>query len=225
MNMKSNIITGILLLLAVSGAFAQEAVIKELTGTVEIKIPGSTAWTTAAQGQTISTDTSVSTGFKSYALISIGNSILTVRPLTRLTLAEISASQGTETINVSLQTGRIRADVTPPAGARGTFTVQSPVATASTRGTVFEVDRFTLRVIQGYIKNKNASGISVIVDAGGHSYIDETTGRAALPEETLLTSLNPGLPIGADFFNSFEGASVGAQSKPSLEVDAAISYP
>ena len=211
-----------LLLLAVSGVFAQEAVIKELTGTVEIKQAGSALWETAVLGQTISADTSVSTGFKSYALISIGNSVLTVRPLTRLTLTEISATQGTETINVSLQAGRARADVKPPTGTRSSYTVQSPIATASTRGTVFEVDVFTLRVIEGSIEYKSASGVPVIVDAGGYSYIDERTGRAALPGDTLFAALNPELPIGSSILNSFDGAAV--QGRNYFEVTSVIDY-
>ena len=108
------------------------------------------------------------------------------------------------------------------AGTRSAFTVQTPVATASTRGTVFEVERFTLRVIQGSIEYKNASGIPVIVDSGGHSYIDERTGRPALPGDTLFAALNPELPIASGILNSFDGAA--AQGRNELEVTSLIDY-
>ena len=219
--MKSKIIIGLLLLLMVSGVFAQQAVIKEITGTVEIKRAGSAVWEKAVQGRTITADTTISTGFKSSALLAVGNSVLTVRPLTRLTLTEIAAGAGTETINVNLQTGRAQINANPPAGGRGSFTVQTPVATASTRGTVFEVDSYTLRVTEGSIEYKNTSGILVIVDAGGYSYIDERTGRAALPEQTLFAALNPELPIASSVLNSFDAA---AQSKDYFEVFCGIDY-
>jgi len=66
-------------------AFAQEAVIKELTGTVELKKAGAAEWENAAKGQSVAVDTVISTSFKSTAIISIGNSLITVRPLTLLT--------------------------------------------------------------------------------------------------------------------------------------------
>ena len=218
---RSTILVG-LLLCAVSGVFAQQAVIKELTGTVEIKRASSALWETAAQGQTITGDTTISTGFKSMALIAIGNSVLTVRPLTRLTLAEISATQGTETINVSLQAGRVRADITPPSGAKGIYKVQSPIATASVRGTIFEIDTYTLLVIKGAVEFKGTSGVSVVVDAGRISTVDEKTGRAALPEQTIFTALDPELPIGSSILNPFDAAA--AQGIKSIEIVGLIDY-
>ena len=68
-------------------------------------------------GDQVSEDTVVSTGFKSTALIEVGSALLAVRPLTRLTLTEISASAGNETLNVNLAAGRVRVDLNPPAGS------------------------------------------------------------------------------------------------------------
>ena len=197
---------------AVSGVFAQQAVIKELSGTVEIKKPGSAVWEKAVQGQIITGDTVVSTGFKSSALISFGNSLLTVRPMTRLTLTEISNIAGTETINTTLQAGRVRVDANPPAGTKGSYNVQSPIATASVRGTVFEITTYTLYVSKGSVEFRGSSGVPVIVDAGGTSAIDERTGRPALPIDTLFAALDPELPIASGVFNSFGAAGQGQSS-------------
>ena len=210
-----------LLLLMVSGIFAQQAVIKEISGTVELQKAGTTVWVKAVQGQTITGNTTISTGFKSSALITIGNSVLTVRPLTRLTLTEIAAAAGTETINVNIQAGGLRADVTPPAGGRGSYSVQSPIATASVRGTVFEITTHTLSVIKGAVEFRSASGVYVIVEAGGTSAIDERTGRPTLPGGTLLAALDPELPIGSGVINSFDGA---AQRINSFDVVGVIDY-
>jgi len=220
MTKKYKIIAG-LLLLAVSGIFAQEAVIRELTGTVELKLAGSAAWVNAVRGQNVAVDSVISTGFKSNALLSIGNSIITVRPLTRLAIKELTASKNTETISVGLQAGRVRMDVKPPAGVMATTSVRTPIATASVRGTVFEVGLFELWVIEGSVEYRGTSGGHVIVDAGGYSAVDERTGRVVLTKGMLLASLSPVQPIAFDSFNSFSGA---AQEKNEIEIGGEIEF-
>jgi len=220
-NITRFVIITVLLVFAVSGIFAQEAIIRELSGTVELKQPGSSAWVNAVQGQRVAGSTVISTGFKSNALIAIGNSVINVRPLTRLTLTEIRASQNTETINVGLQTGRVRLDVKPPAGVRTSATVQTPVATASTRGTVFEVGLFELWVIEGSIEYRGKSGAPVIVDAGGYSTIDERTGQVTLTKMVLIESLTPAQPIAFDSFNSFP---IAAKKSGGIEVGSGMDF-
>jgi hypothetical protein len=68
---------------------AQTAVIREISGTVEVKQPGAQGWEAAKEGQRLETASLISTGFRSTALLSIGNSDIAVRPLTRLSLEEI----------------------------------------------------------------------------------------------------------------------------------------
>ena len=125
---------------------AQTARIQQITGTVEVKTPGAAEWRAAEIGQTLDQASLISTGFKSTALVRIGGSALIVRPLTRLSLGEIAAAQNEERVTVDLRAGRIRADVKPPAGVKTSFTVRSPMATASVRGTVFDFDGILLRV-------------------------------------------------------------------------------
>ena len=206
--------------------FAQEddlkAVILELTGTVELQQKGSAVWGKAVQGQAIVPDTIISTGFKSSAIIGVGDSVISVRPLTRLSFREIKAGSGTETINVSLQAGRVRADVKQPSGTKSSFGVHSPVATASTRGTIFEVSVYELRVIEGTIEYQSVSAAPILVDAVGYSYINEKTGRAIQPVAAQNAAVNPDLPIGNDAFYSFE---IGAgQNIQNVEVKAKITY-
>ena len=211
-----------LLLFAVPEAFAQEAVIRELTGTVEIKKPGSAVWENAMQGQTVPVDTIISTGFKSYAVISMGNSSLSVRPLTRFSLTELISSQAAETINVSLQAGRVRADVKPPSGTRSTFSVQTPPVTASVRGTIFEMDIYNLWVIEGSVEFRSASGTLAVVDSGGYNYVDERTGRVDFAKNTLLRSLDPDQPIAFDSFSSFQGAAT--RQNREIEVTGGLDF-
>ena len=221
--MRSKIIVAVCLLFVGSGVFAQQAVIRELTGTVELKQAGSAVWEKAVQGQSIAGNTVISTGFKSYAQLNIGNSILNVRPLTRLSLAELSSAAGIETIRVNLQAGRVRANVNPPAGSRSEFSIQTPPATASVRGTTFEVDVFTLSVIEGSVEYTGTSGVPVLVDTGSSSYVDDRTGRAASSMETLFAALNPEQPVGSVQFSSFKGAAT-VQRKSNMGVPVVIDY-
>jgi hypothetical protein len=181
-----------------TGVFAQAAVLEELAGTVEIKYSGSNIWESAVKGQTLNADTMISTGFKSTALIRAGSSVITVRPLTRLSLSELISAAGTETLNVSLQTGRVRVEVKPPAGAKASMNVTAPTATASVRGTVFEFDTINLFVQEGTVQfSSGASGVPVLVDAGKGSFVSEN-GRVAIPEETAVAELKPDLPVGTE---------------------------
>ena len=85
----------ILLSIVANSSFAQvSAVIKEITGKVEIQVPGG-VWTRAAVGMTVSRGTTISTGFGSRALVDLGNSVLNVQPLTRLRLEELLQREGT----------------------------------------------------------------------------------------------------------------------------------
>jgi hypothetical protein len=141
--MKKFILVTLLTFTAIA-AYSQTGVIREMTGEVELKHAGASAFVPAQVGSEISRDTIVSTGFRSTAIIAAGSAVITVRPLTRLSFAEISSSADTENLNVNLQAGRVRVDVKPPAGTRASATFRGPTATASVRGTSFEMTRTTL---------------------------------------------------------------------------------
>jgi hypothetical protein len=118
------------------GLGAQEAVLQELSGRVEVKLPGSAEWVPAEPGIMIEPAALISTGFKSTALLALGNSTLLIQPLTRLSLEEILARQGKEEVSMYLRTGRVRAEVRPPSG--GTVDclrrVHTPAACGGTKG-------------------------------------------------------------------------------------------
>jgi hypothetical protein len=177
---------------------AQEtASFREVTGTVEIKAPGSTAWTGAAAGDRIGRDTLISTGFKSSAVILLGNSVIMVQPVTRLSLEEIIRNQDGEQVMLYLQTGRIRAEVNPPVGGTSDFTVRSPIATASVRGTSFEFDTENLIVDKGQVLYSLTNGRGTPVAGGGMSYVDETNNTVISPFAAAAELLSPALPPGS----------------------------
>ena len=181
------LLTGTVFIFAQTPAANATASIREMAGTVELKTPGSTNWKPAKAGDTLVKETIISTGFKSSAILVVGNSTLTVRPLTRLSLEALLRSQdNSETINVGLRTGRIQVDVKPPAGSRTDFTVTTPVATASVRGTSFNMNPVTIQVTEGAVVYKPAgqaaSARPVMVSIGQSSQVDTDSGKAANPQ-------------------------------------------
>jgi len=176
-------------------AFAQNGVIRELIGDVELRHSGAAAFAPASVGSVVSRDTVVSTGFRSTAIIEVGSSTLTVRPLTRLSLEEISVAAGTENLTVNLQAGRVRVDVRPPAGTMADFTMQGPSATASVRGTSFEFDARSVSVLEGSVSFRGDRGAPVLVRAGGESAVG-VGGSAADPAQALFQALTPPAPVG-----------------------------
>jgi hypothetical protein len=183
-----------LILWGASAGFAQQGVIRDFAGTVEIKRASSAKWESARKGQIMENNTMISTGFRSTALIALGNSILTVRPLTRLTLVELSRMQDDEKVELRLQTGRVHAEVKKAEEGRTDFTVRSSAATASVRGTAFELDTRNLRVIEGTVEFSGLSGGAALIDAGHSSYTDEDS--LSLPEGFASAPLKPSLPLG-----------------------------
>jgi hypothetical protein len=198
---KKTVLLLLTVLLLVGGTlYAQEgtigaAYIRELTGTVEIKTSGSSEWRAAVSGEVIQKDTMISTGFNSSAQIVLGNSTVIVRPLTRLSFAEIQNIQGEESVNLYLRTGRVRAEVNPPEKGRTDFTVQSPTVTASVRGTSFEFNGEDLSVDAGRVHVTGGDGSAVYVGSGRQVFSNPETGKTEGAVDAALADLTPALPI------------------------------
>ena len=197
---RTVVLAALLAIFAVPFITAQQviqAVIREIAGTVEIKRAGSETWEAANRGQNLSWDTTISTGFRSTAVIAIGDSLLTVRPLTRLTLLELSQNQGNEKVELNLQSGRLKADVKPPEGGKTEFVVRSPNSTSSVRGTIFEFDTLNIEVRLGTVAYAGLLGSTYLLDAVGYSRVDEITSWAS-PPSRYPEGLNPELPNESD---------------------------
>jgi len=192
--MKKTIFTFVFVLAAFV-AVAQNGMIKDLTGTVELKNAGSAVYVPAKAGDVVKQDTVVSTSFKSMALIEIGSTILTVRPLTRLTLTEIRTSSEGESLNVNIHSGRMRVDVKPAAGTKTIMTATSPTSTASVRGTSFELDTRNLHVISGNVLFKGTRGTAILVSKGSNSTADQR-GSAINPLAIGEAAYKPPMPVG-----------------------------
>ena len=174
-----------------------QGVIREINGTVEIKHSGNSSFVPANVGDNLREDTVISTSFRSFTVIEIGHSTMTVRPLTRLSLTEIKTSNEEERLNVSLQSGRVRVDVKPPAGTRANMSVQSPSAVASVRGTSFEFDTRNIFVSDGSVSMAGTRGQEITINAGNEGRISANskavTGAEIKTSRVTTIPITPGL--------------------------------
>jgi hypothetical protein len=185
------------LLIAVLSAslFAQNqgglrGVIREVNGTVEVKQSAGAAWVPAAAGMNLDKNAVISTGFKSTALISLGETTVRVQPLSRVRLEELSASPEAAVAALFLQTGRVRARVPPSGGGKVNFQVRSPSVTASVRGTEFTMNPAGVQMLSGIVALAGSNGVPVLVGAG-------QSGSAGAGGALASPDLSPALPIGA----------------------------
>jgi hypothetical protein len=209
--MKRFCLTVLFATAAIFTVYSQTGIIRELTGDVEIKRAGQTTFTAASAGDTVTGDTIISTGFRSSAIIAIGSSVITVRPLTRLSLADIQRTENSESVNVNLQAGRVRVDVNPPAGTRANFNVQGPAASASVRGTSFEMDTKNLSVTSGSVSWRDSNGFSAAVTVGFSSSVSDT-GSVVDPVEVTAAEFTPPTPVGSGVSGETSTASAETAS-------------
>ncbi len=142
-----------------------QATVKEFTGKVEVKASGA-GWRPAETGMTLDNGAWISTGFNATALLDLGTSTLKVKPLTRLQLVELIAREESVSTTLALKVGRVNASVKAAQGVRQEFKVKGPKATAAVRGTEFEFDGLTVKVINGWVFFSNTRGQGRQVGAG-----------------------------------------------------------
>jgi hypothetical protein len=147
--MKRIIFVLLVLILAVNAASAMEGTVVSTIGKVEIQKGAS--WVPLAKGDKISGGAIISTGFKSEAVLKLGESTVQVKPLSRLTLEQLANLNGNHKTSVYLDVGSVTADVKAAKDKKVGFTVKSPVATASVRGTKFRFSGEKLHVFRGKV--------------------------------------------------------------------------
>ncbi len=143
-----------LLIIALCGlsipAFALNGEVVATSGKVEFQDKNG-VWKALKQGDTILAGTMISTGFKSEATVKLGESVLTIRPLTRMTLTQLVEKDNAVDTELYLEVGNVKAEVNSLNAKKNSFKVRSPVATASVRGTVFEMGE-ALVILRGSVE-------------------------------------------------------------------------
>lgn len=127
------IVTILVLLTVAFYSFALDGIVMEVLGKVEKQVDNS--WIALKKGDVLVPGDVISTGFKSEAVISIGESVITVKALTRMTIEQLYEKNKNHVSSVYLDVGSVSADVKPVTNKRVGFTVKTPAVTASVRGT------------------------------------------------------------------------------------------
>lgn len=141
--MKKSIITiSFLAVIATANIFCQEVVVTAVTGKVEISKNGS-AWTALSVGGKVSSGDIVSTGFRSSIAFDYKTSNQSTKielgALTRVSFDELLTQGDSDRVQVAIKSGSIKTTADRETGKRVNFTVKSPVAVASVRGTQFSL--------------------------------------------------------------------------------------
>ena len=192
------------------GAQDLSATIGKLTGKVEIQT--ASGWVAARQGQVVGSGTTISTGFRSSAELNLGNAIVTVKALTRLTLAELAENAGVIITNLSLRVGKVSAEVSRVAGKTNDFKVKSPVSTASVRGTGFEFDGETIQVSHGTVDFEDKLGNVVPVPIGESARTNASGSGVVGNKSVVSEASNTVAAAGSDFGNADASAFVSPTS-------------
>ncbi|MCQ2613546.1 MAG: FecR domain-containing protein [Treponemataceae bacterium] len=121
------------ILVLASSAFALTGKIVSVSGKVEVQ--NGSRWMALSAGDELDAGAVISTGFKSEAILKIGESVITVKALTRLTLETLYEQNGDNASSVYLDAGSINASVRSEEDKRVSFKVKTPAVTASVRGT------------------------------------------------------------------------------------------
>jgi hypothetical protein len=207
-------ITVLVLLLAVTGVWAQ-AEFTEISGKVEVRPASGGSWIPAETGMQLARNTMISTGFNASAEIRVGDSTVVVEPLTRMEFEEIVERSDAVETRLSLNVGRMRAQVRSTDGRSQDFQVRSPISTAAVRGTDFSFDGEELQVSEGQVAFVNNYGQQRAVAAGEKS---QTTGDPGSPtnpaDEANAETSTDTTPIGAGSDDEDTAGSGGIVTVP-----------
>ncbi len=188
---------------------AQEAVFSEVNGKVEFQASGA-SWKPAKVGDKVKQGAMISTGFKSTAVLKIGKTSISLKPITRLSLDELIKTEGGTQTQLYLLAGRVHADVPPQAGQTTEFNVTSPTATASVRGTAFLFDGSNLLVDRGTVLLKTPTSQFRLVSKGEFSYVVKGSASVAPPTAVVVEETATSEGGGSDQ-SSGENASSGSE--------------
>ncbi len=155
--MKKYLALAVMLLVA-GALFAQEqAILKDVSGKVEVQLPGR-PWAPAARNQAVPQNASISTGFNSHATLELISSTVRVKPLTRMTITELVKKEGKAVTTLDLRVGRLNARVDKAEGLEHDFKLRSPVSTAAVRGTELDFSRGKTIMFAGNSRVTNKLG-------------------------------------------------------------------
>ncbi|MGI5173005.1 FecR domain-containing protein [Treponema sp. OMZ 840] len=205
---------------------ALDAVVVSVVGKAEMQT--AKGWESIQAGTKIGTGTMISTGFKSQAVLEIGKSTVTVQPLSRLTVEQLTERADADVSKIYLDAGSLKANVKAAENKRVGFTVKSPVATASVRGTSGTIDAFGSLVSTSGIwafappeeDDENFLGIAVSKGSGA-----SVTAKGSVVPPQIHNTQTATSPVSTAVAPSTAEVSGGDLVSPSSEAQNAAGQP
>jgi hypothetical protein len=174
--------------------FAAEfsAEVVSVSGKAEVLVDST--WKSIAAGDSLKSGDMIQTGFKSSVVLKVKNSTVNVSPLTRMTVEQLSDNPEKDNVRLFVKAGGISSDVKKTDARKVGFTVRTPVATASVRGTEFSVqnkfnstDVNTTRGSVAVWRGKNS--VNVSSDSENSASYEEA------PHGTVFVNANQGVVL------------------------------
>lgn len=189
-----------LLFFCVTKTFAADATVSFVKGKVEV-LKG-TQWVSLNQGDELKKSDIVNTGFNSEAKIKLFDSVMYLGPVTRVSLEELSSSQGQDKVNVYLKTGNVRSQVNHTTSKRVSYQVKTAVAVASVRGTDWEIDDSNnITCMQGAVAAAPIRSIST-------ETVEEMEDTVELPNEGVVVQANQSIAVSDSNFTTVPVSNV-----------------
>lgn len=203
--------------------FAEPAEVVSVKGKVEVC--RGDEWIPLNVGDTVKQSEVISTGFQSEAKIKMGDSILQLGALSRVTLETLSSGSTKDVVDVYLNTGAVRSKVTHTSDKKISYTVRNPIAVASVRGTEFTFadngaascsdGAIALAPTSSYKPNQLASG------RNADDVADPADGES--DAGTSATDIAPDSPSGSVVVLAGQAAIISADGTVSTPLAVAVS--
>ena len=166
----------------------------------KVEVARGDEWVPLKVGDIVSQSDVISTGFQSEAKIKMGNSVLQLGALSRVTLETIASNSTKEVVDVYLNTGAVRSKITHTSDNKKTnYTVRNPIAVASVRGTDFTfADNGSVECFEGGVAIAPASSYEPEALEGGKEADDvEDPADGESDAATPATDIAPSSPKGS----------------------------
>ena len=200
-----------------TGALASQGTLSILKGSIQLQVPGSTAWEEAKDGVTVLAGSRVKTDQNAQAMLTFFNgTAVTLEPGTDLVVERAEGSDKQPTVIVLKQwVGKTLSRVTKLADAAAHYEIQTPSASALVRGTLFvtEVDEkgaTRVQTIEGLV-GVSGQGVEVGVAAGQQTTV-EPGGSPSKPAPISQGERSSGQSAGGAPVPGTDSASTGGSS-------------
>ena len=209
------------LILLATICFAQTRNIQVVSAVGKVEKQQDGLWVPIKEGEFLSKGTLISTGFRSSTTLKFEGSVISVSALSRLTISELLENENSRDTSIYLDAGKIKADIKTSDNKRVSFTVRTPIATASVKGTAGMVS-----ALGDVVSYENVWATSVInsdgtestkqipVSQGMHLNVSANAGSNSPVSVTLAsdTGVSPLLQNISDIENEFKGTAFASDS-------------